>query len=77
MHKNQIINLGNNNSLNDNDNDNDDDDNNEYPSVPMIDTTEKKKKQRRPTKVHIRDEIEKDANAERVKSLRMSDPDRL
>ncbi|CAF4516477.1 unnamed protein product, partial [Rotaria magnacalcarata] len=42
----------------------------------MIDTTEKKKKQRKPTKVHIRDEIEKDANTERVKSLRMSDPDR-
>ncbi|CAF4884963.1 unnamed protein product, partial [Rotaria magnacalcarata] len=41
--------------------DNDDDNNNDYPSIPMIDTTEKKKKQRKPTKVHIRDEIEKDA----------------
>ncbi|CAF1000540.1 unnamed protein product [Adineta ricciae] len=54
--------------------DNDDDDN--EPILPMVDSTKKKKK-RRPTKVHIRDELEKDANAERVKSLRISDPDRL
>ncbi|CAF1042157.1 unnamed protein product [Rotaria sp. Silwood1] len=49
---------------------------NDIPSVPMIDSTKQKKK-RRPTKVHIRDELEKDANTERVKSLRISDPDRL
>jgi hypothetical protein len=51
------------------------DDDNESP-FPMIATTKQKKK-RRPTKVHIRDEIEKDANTERVKSLRISDPERL
>lgn len=54
--------------------DNDEDD--DFPFLPTIDTTEKKKK-RRPTKVHVREELEKDANTERVKSLRMSDPDRL
>jgi hypothetical protein len=52
--------------------DNDDD----QPTLPIITSTEKKKKHR-PTKVYIRDELEKDANAERVKSLRISDPDRL
>jgi hypothetical protein len=56
--------------------DNSDDDDDNQPSLPIIKSTEKKKK-RRPTKVHIRDEIEKDANTERVKSLRISDPDRL
>jgi len=52
------------------------DDDDDQPMLPMIPSTEKKKK-RRPTKVHIRDEIEKDANTERVKSLRISDPERL
>jgi hypothetical protein len=52
------------------------DEDDDQPSLPMITSTNKKKK-RRPTKVHIRDELEKDANTERVKSLRISDPDRL
>ena len=52
--------------------DNDDD----QPLLPTVPSKEKKKR-RRPTKVHVRDELEKDANAERVKSLRISDPDRL
>jgi hypothetical protein len=54
----------------------DDDDDDDQPSLPIFEPTDKKKK-RRPTKVHIRDELEKDANTERVKSLRISDPDRL
>ncbi|CAF1409704.1 unnamed protein product [Adineta steineri] len=56
--------------------DDDDDDEDNIPSIAMIDSSTKKKR-RRPTKVHIRDELEKDANAERVKSLRISDPERL
>lgn len=55
---------------------NSDDDDDDQPSLPMIPPTEKKKR-RRPTKVHIRDELEKEANTERVKSMRISDPDRL
>ena len=51
-------------------------DDDDEPSLPMP-LSKDKKKRRRPTKVHIRDEIEQDANAERVKSLRISDPDRL
>ncbi|CAF0770023.1 unnamed protein product [Rotaria sordida] len=54
----------------------DNDDDNDCLPLPIIDSTKQKKK-RRPTKVHIRDELEKDANTERVKSLRISDPDRL
>lgn len=54
--------------------DNDDDD--DQPVLPVVTPVEKKKR-RRPTKVHIRDALEEDANAERVKSLRISDPDRL
>jgi hypothetical protein len=54
--------------------DNDDDD--DQPFLPVVPSKDKKKR-RRPTKVHIRDELEKDANTERVKSLRISDPDRL
>jgi hypothetical protein len=53
----------------------DDEDDNQLSLPMMIDSTKKNK--RRPTKVHIRDELEKDANTERVKSLRISDPDRL
>ena len=52
------------------------DDDDDAPSLPTVAPVEKKKK-RRPTKVHIRDAIEDDANTERVKSLRISDPDRL
>lgn len=55
-------------------NSNGDDD--DEPSLPVATPVEKKKR-RRPTKVHIRDALEEDANAERVKSLRISDPDRL
>ena len=52
------------------------DDDDDQPVLPTIDT-DKKKKKKRPTKVHIRDEIEEDAKIERVKSLRISDPERL
>ena len=55
-----------------------DDDNDDQPILPIIDANKKtKKKKKRPTKVHIRDEIEEDAKAERVKSLRIADPERL
>ncbi|UJR28488.1 hypothetical protein I4U23_009726 [Adineta vaga] len=53
-----------------------DDDDDNQPILPTVEPT-KTTKRRRPTKVHIRDELEKDANTERVKSLRISDPDRL
>ena len=57
--------------------DGDDDDDDVNPSfLPAPDPMENKRK-RRPTKVHIRDEIEQDANTERVKSLRIADPERL
>ena len=59
------------------DNDEDEDDDDVNPSfLPAPDLMTSKKK-RRPTKVHIRDEIEQDATAERVKSLRIADPERL
>lgn len=53
-----------------------DDDDDNQPILPAVPASKTKKK-RRPTKVHVRDELEKDANTERVKSLRISDPDRL
>ena len=56
---------------------NSNDDNNDRLYLSMIGSTESSKKQCRPTKIHIRDELEQDANVERVKSLRISDPDRL
>lgn len=52
----------------------DDDDNKSL--LPVVHET-KTKKTRRPKKVHIREAIEEDAKAERVKSLKISDPDRL
>jgi hypothetical protein len=55
-------------------NSNDDD---TIPVLPVASASKKQKKRRRPTKIHIRDEIEQDANTERVKSLRISDPERL
>ncbi|CAF1165817.1 unnamed protein product [Didymodactylos carnosus] len=44
---------------------------------PNHDKKKIEKKKKVPDKIHIREEMEEDANTERVKSLRISDPNRL